>query len=205
LRGFLLTAVEKDSRFAFTLNRLGDVKVICGDILDFDFQSLTDGTKVIANIPYHLTSPILEKIIQSKRVKTAVLMVQKEVAIRIVAAGGSKDFGPLSLFVQLHAKPTLAFVVGANCFYPKPSVDSAVIRLDFYDDVRVPDLKKFEEVTRCAFQQRRKRISSTLRDYYPQERIQEILQQMNKPKEARPEELTTDEWISFFTALHSAL
>ena len=148
-------AVEKDRAFASHLPRLGPVQVIADDIMNFDFSVLKKGAKVIANIPYHLTSPIIEKIIESKRVEIAVLMVQKELAERIVAKGCTRELSSLSLFVQLYAKPTLAFVVGAGCFYPRPAVDSAVILLDFRLSHPVSNPKAFEQIARRAFQERR--------------------------------------------------
>lgn len=201
--GCRVIAVEKDRAFAAALPRLGNVEVICDDVLNFDFESLPEGTKVVANIPYNLTSPIIEKCLHSKRIQTAVLMVQKELGERILAKGGTREFSSLSLFVQFHAIATFGFLVHAGSFYPRPSIDSVVIRLDFHN--RFPDIdqKAFEKVARSAFQERRKTLSKSLRELYPAEKVQMALESLGLNPKARPEELSLEEWVAFFRALRS--
>jgi len=199
--GCKVIAVEKDRAFAAALPRLGELQVICDDVLNFDFETLPQGTKVVANIPYNLTSPIIEKCLHSKRINTAVLMVQKELAERILAKGGTREFSSLSLFVQFHATPTFGFQVNAGCFYPRPTIDSAVIKLDFHNKFPDVDQKAFEKITRAAFQERRKTLSRSLRDLYTAEQVTSALTAVGQSDKARPEELTLEQWIAFYKAL----
>ena len=197
-------AVEMDRLFADALQRLSGVEITCGDILKFDMASLPEGTKVVANIPYHITTPIIEQMVSSRRIHSATLMVQKELAERIVAKPATREFSSLALFVQYHAKAKLGFLVPASCFYPKPKVESAVIRLDFSGPKKFPEItddKAFEESFRKAFQQRRKTLTASLKPLYPSESVLDALNAIKKPSTTRPEELLLEEWVALFCRL----
>jgi len=195
--GAKVFAIEKDTLFAKELSRFQTpdrrLKVFEADVLDFDLKTLPLPLKVVANLPYHITTPILEKIFSHPFI-SLTLMVQKEVAVRMAAKEGSKDYGCLSLFVQFYTTPNGLFKVPPSCFYPQPKVDSSVIRLDSRNLPPIsPDL--FFPLVRKAFQQRRKMISSSLQPLYSADQIREGLLSSGISKTARPEELSFSQWV----------
>lgn len=145
--------------------------------------------KVVANLPYHITTPILEKLFASS-FSSIVVMVQKEVAERMRAKPSTKAFGSLTLFVEFHAKIASAFNVPAGCFYPQPKVDSTVIRLDARE---TPTVSPFHLV-HPAFQHRRKMLTGTLP--FPKEVVRQALIEIGARPDARPEMLSLDQWIA---------
>lgn len=200
--GATVYAIEKDPIFAKALSRLQTedqrLHVYCADALEFPIEQIPF-RKVVANLPYHITTPLLEKCFACA-FTSLTLMVQKEVADRIFAKNGTKDFGSLSLFAQYYAYLKSHFTVSSGCFYPKPSVDSSVIHL-----VSRPPLKSdhFFPLMRRSFQQRRKMLTSSLREFAPAEQIKKALQTISFRDDARPEMLTLDQWLSFVGALSS--
>lgn len=199
-RGAKVVAIEKDAVFARELLRLqnGNLEVIEADILKFDWSSLGKGPwKVLGNLPYHITTPILEKICQ-ENVFSFTFMAQKELAERLMAKSGSKLCGSLSIFVQAHANIQGSFTVSKNCFYPAPSVDSTVVSLAFHSQ---KESDQFFALVRRAFQQRRKMISSSLRNLFPVENIQNALAFAQAEISARPEALSLEQWKLFFKAI----
>ncbi len=201
-------AVEKYIVLAQELTRLqtpdARLHVFAADILNFDFTQIeTRGrsVKVVANLPYHITTPILEKILASRELFSSLtIMIQSEVADRILARHGSKAFSSLALFMQFHTRYVDAFKVPASCFYPSPKVDSTVIRMDL-SPIPFQDEKLLFSVIRRAFQQRRKMISSSLKLVYPQELIHAALVQAFCKPTARPEELSLEQWIKFVSRI----
>lgn len=193
-KGARVYAVEMDSIFARELHRLqnGQLTVFEADILTFPIEHLPKGIKVVANLPYHITTPILEKIFDSS-FSSLTIMVQKEVADRMAASSGSKTFGSLSLFVQFYSQLHSYFQVPSTCFYPQPKVDSTVIRLDRKP---LPDVLPtvFFPLVHKAFQQRRKMITSTLP--FAKEQIRRILLSIGEREEARPENLSLEKWLA---------
>ena len=133
------------------------------DVLNMDFSKLPSPQHIVANIPYNITTPIIEKLIQYKsHLKKAVIMVQKEVAERITSAPCNKSYGSLSLFCQFHFETSIGFQIPRSCFYPEPNVDSAILCL-------VPKPKPFDvnettlfSVIRAAFWGRRKTLLNCL-------------------------------------------
>jgi len=214
-QGATVLAIEKDDLFAQALGRLAPqgkkLEIISGDFLDFPLEAhiakkaLPKQTvKVIANIPYHLTSPIIEKIIEARRViHSATLMVQLEVARRLTAKAGSSDMSSLSIFAGFYADVHFGFPVPPKCFYPPPKVDSAIVRLDFRQTP--PDISedRFFELVHAAFGQRRKMLTSTVRKFAPPDQIASTLVSLGLPPKARPEELSCEQWIGLFRALYA--
>lgn len=189
-KGAKVYAVEMDSIFAKQLNRFqnGRLTVFEKDFLKFPMELLPPKFKVVANLPYHITTPILEKLFASS-FSSITVMVQKEVATRMQAESRIKDFGSLSLFIQYHSNIHGSFNVAAGSFFPKPKVDSTVIRLD---EKEVPEVNPFYLI-HPAFQQRRKMLTSTLP--FPKEQIREALAAINVRIDARPEMLSLEKWI----------
>ncbi len=161
-------AIELDERLygrlKGQLDGYGNVELVLGDALDYPYETLPEFT-VVANIPYYITTPLLFRLIASKEnLRSLTLTVQKEVAERIVASPGGKDYGVLSLMVQYHAVPDLLFFVSRKAFRPQPEVDSAVIRIQIRQEpaVAVKDEKMFFQIIKTAFSQRRKMLSNSL-------------------------------------------
>ena len=166
-----LTALEIDARaVAYLQAEYPGLDVRQADVLDVDWAALAgekDGRLyVIGNLPYYITSPILFGLLEHRRhLHEAVLMMQREVAQRLVAAPRTKDYGIPSVLTQLYARPELLFSISRNVFYPKPDVTSAVIRLAFDERAApVPDVDPafLRTVVRAAFNQRRKTLHNSL-------------------------------------------
>lgn len=143
----------------------GNTEIIHCDALKYPYEELGP-FKVVANIPYYITTPIIFRLIDAgKNLKSMTLTIQKEVAQRIVAPPGTKDYGVLSIAIQYYACPKMIFTIPKGAFRPVPKVDSAVIRIDMLDKppVNVLDEKLFFRVVRTAFSQRRKTLANALK------------------------------------------
>ncbi len=170
--GAEVTAVELDKKLpavlAETLRGYAHLKVVQGDILKTDIPALMGDQpfKVAANLPYYITTPILLSLLeQSLPITHIVTMVQKEVAERMTARPGGKDYGALSVAVQYHTEPEIVLDVPPSCFFPAPEVDSAVIACAVRKTpaVAVQDEKLFFRVVKASFGQRRKTLSNALK------------------------------------------
>ena len=162
-------AVEIDKRVIEDLQlRFPELKIKQGDILKSDINSLIKPGKkkirIIGNIPYNLTSPIIFKLIDNiELVSDAVLMVQYEVAKRITANKGTKDYGILAVLLKYFGMPKLCFKVSPNAFYPKPNVDSAVIQIHMKDlDINSEYKQTFINIVKASFGNRRKTLKNSL-------------------------------------------
>ena len=171
--GAAVTAVELDKRLlpvlAQTLSAYNNVRIINEDVLQLDITKALAGKsfKVVANLPYYITTPIIFHLLEQHLPMTKlVVMVQKEVAERMVATPGGKDYGALSVAVQYYAQPTIAFKVPPTSFVPAPNVESAVIVCDISGkpSVKVEDEKLFFRVVKAAFSVRRKMLSNALKN-----------------------------------------
>lgn len=153
-----------------TLSSYDNVVVLCEDILKMDLEALSRENggrpiKVVANLPYYITTPIIMGLFESHApVSDITIMVQEEVAERMQTGPGTKDYGALSLAVQYYAKPETVLKVSASCFMPRPNVGSAVIRLTRFEEppVKADDEEKLFSVIRAAFNQRRKTLANAL-------------------------------------------
>ncbi|MCE5319293.1 MAG: 16S rRNA (adenine(1518)-N(6)/adenine(1519)-N(6))-dimethyltransferase RsmA [Parachlamydia sp.] len=209
--GASVIAVEKDTVLARALERLQQddrLSVHNADIMEFDAEPVLEPllkgkrAKLIANLPYHLTTPILERFISKRSIFShLVVMVQEEVARRMTAHPGNRIYGSLTLFLNYYSKPRYAFHVSNRCFYPVPKVDSAVVSLELKEPPAVADEARFFELTRTAFQQRRKMLRSSLRELYTPEAVMQALESIGKSPLARPEELSIDDFVTIFESL----
>lgn len=183
--GAAVTAVEIDRHLLDvlekTLSGYHNVRVVHGDILRLDIarEMKTEGYKVVANLPYYITTPIIMGLLEQRLpLKLLVTMVQKEVAERMVACPGSKDYGALSVAVQYYTEPEIMFLVPPSSFIPPPAVDSAVIRCTVRSQppVMLHNEKLFFRVVKAAFSQRRKTLANALKTMgRPAEEIKECL------------------------------
>jgi len=171
-----------------------NVELIHGDALKFQFDDIGK-FKVVANIPYYITTPIIFRLLEAKKwLKTMTLTIQKEVAERIIAKPGKKDYGVLSIMVQYYAHPELKFIIPKEAFRPVPKVDSAVLRITILDKppVAVKDEKLFFSVVKTSFSQRRKTIANSLKGF--SENIKDILAKSGIDPKRRPETLSLEEF-----------
>ena len=157
--------------------------------------------KVVANLPYYITTPIIMGLFESHvPIDNITVMVQKEVADRMKVGPGSKDYGALSLAVQYYAKPYLVANVPANCFIPRPNVDSAVIRLTRHESpaVEVENEALMFNMIRASFNQRRKTLQNGLKNsgLFPvsKEEIIEVIKEAGLPETVRGEALTLEQF-----------
>ena len=185
------------------------VQLLNADILKLEFNSLlVDGTgtvpttfKVIANLPYSITTPILWKLLaHHKQIHSCVLMMQKEVAERIVAGPGGKDYGALTIGVGYHADATLIATLSPDNFYPAPKVDSALLKLEMRDTpkVAVDNEEFFFKVVRTAFRTRRKMLKNALaRGKFASEEVLAIaFEELNIAPQRRAETLDITEFAA---------
>lgn len=179
-----------------------------GDALEFPYEELPEGTVVVANLPYYVSTPLLFKLLEARsRIDRMVLMLQSEVARRLVAQPATEDYGILSVLTQSAVAAQLAFPVSANCFRPRPDVGSSVVSLKVRrpPDPAVPDEARFVRTVRASFAHRRKTLANSLRDEgLPQSRIGEALAQAGIDPSRRAETLTLREFASLAAALGRA-
>lgn len=197
-----------------TLSAYDNVTVINEDILKVDIEALArekNGNrpiKVVANLPYYITTPIIMGLFESHTPLASItIMVQKEVADRMQAGPGTKDYGALSLAVQYYAKPEIMMNVSPGCFIPKPNVGSAVIRLTRYEQnpVQVKDEDFLFSLIRAAFGQRRKTLVNSLTNAsflsVSKEAILRALSEMGISETVRGEALTLEEFAKLSNLL----
>lgn len=199
-----VVAVELDARLASRLKRklssLPNVTIINADILKVDLADLigeSNSYKVVANIPYYITSPILHYFVEaSPKPALMVVMVQKEVGEAIVATPGEMTM--LAVSLQVYSKPNIVSYVPAQSFYPPPKVDSAILRFDMLPElaVRVADINSFLTFVRCGFRSPRKQLRNSLAQglQIKQTEVTPLLTEVKIEPHRRPETLNLDEW-----------
>jgi len=201
-----LIAIEVDKELMRisrdVLQKLDNITFVGQDILKTKLEDLTLGRKykIIGNLPYYITSPIIERIFKAKeRPEVAVLMTQKEVAERMAASPGSKKYGSFSIFTQFYADVKLHSLVSKSSFYPWPEVSSAVVVLRPHQTPKyqVKDEKLFFDIMHTAFQQRRKQLKSSLREYN--------LKNCGIDLSRRPETLSIEEFAKLSNTLTPSL
>lgn len=200
-----------------TLSVYQNVKIINEDILKTDIDRIVreenDGKpiKVVANLPYYITTPIVMSLFENHvALQSITIMVQKEVADRMQAVPGTKDYGALSLAVRYYAKPEIIMKVPASCFMPRPNVDSAVIRLIRYDNppVEVRDEAWLFSIIRASFNQRRKTLVNGLSNAgnlgIGKEKIAEAVERMGLQPSVRGETLSLEQFAELSNYLFRA-
>lgn len=189
--------------------RLGELEekydnltIIFKDILNVSLAEINElvgkkSYKLVANIPYYITTPIIMKFIEDKNCEGITVMVQKEVAERIASKPDKGDYGAISAVIQVVGEARLARVVKKQNFYPIPKVDSAVLTIALNADRNISEVKEIFGVIRSAFKNRRKKLSSNIAEDYkkPKEKIEELLVQMGFSETARAEELSSADYI----------
>ncbi|MDD5291863.1 MAG: 16S rRNA (adenine(1518)-N(6)/adenine(1519)-N(6))-dimethyltransferase RsmA [Candidatus Omnitrophica bacterium] len=205
-------AVELDKYlYGYLKTDLGDfnnLELINSDILEFDLRgflkkiNVKHKIKLTGNIPYNITSPILEYVFSNiNLIDSVYIMVQKEFALRLVARPNTKDYSSISCFVQFHMEPTLLFTVKRTCFSPKPKVDSCFVRLlPRQLRLKPKDNDLLFKVIRNAFNQRRKNVLNSLSTLLDKGEVTDILAKLRLNSNLRAENLSLEDYIRISNA-----
>lgn len=219
-RAGAVVAVEIDKKLIpileETLAAYDNVTVLNEDIIKVDLNRIVEEknggrpVKVVANLPYYITTPIIMSLFENRvPLKSVTVMVQKEVAERMQAGPGTKNYGALSLAVQYYAKPEVVANVPPNCFIPRPNVGSAVIRLTRYEEypIAVKDEKLLFALIRASFNQRRKTLANSLSNAgnlsFSREQVAAALEEMQLSPTVRGEALTLAQFAELADLLYS--
>jgi len=213
-RAARVAAIELDRLLAAALRQRYDgdprVTVIEGDVLDISLSQAAGATKyvVAGNVPYYITTPILFHTLRPPRPTRTVLLVQREVAERVVSAPGSEAYGALSANVQALARPEIVGQVSAGAFTPRPSVDSSILRLSPLASPVVTDDEqpRFSEFVIAAFGARRKQMRRVLRTVWgiPADEAERVLEKAQVSLAARPEVVTPEQFATIWRQLECA-
>jgi len=208
-------ALEVDGRLypllEQALNTYDNCKVIKSDILKFDIKKflannkIKQKIKVIGNIPYYISSPIIQHLIKHRQsISAAFMTVQKEFGCRARAISGSKEYGSFSCFVRYYCECKILFEIKRNSFRPAPNVDSCFLSLEFRDkppvSVREEDL--FFKLIRTAFNQRRKTLRNSLYDLAAMDGLNNFFQKTGIDKNVRPEDLSLEQFANLYNFLN---
>lgn len=206
-RAGFVYALEIDSNLCgilqHNLRDFDNVKVINQDILKLDFNAyfgnLKNRFKIVGNIPYYISSPLIEYFIKYKNnIDSIFITVQKEFARRVAASAGSKEYGSLSCFAQYYLEPSIMFSISRHCFNPVPKVDSCLLRIKVREEspVRVNDETLFFALIRAGFNKRRKTLRNSLCEIIPKQRLEYFLKEYGIDKNIRPEKLSLSDFAS---------
>jgi 16S rRNA (adenine1518-N6/adenine1519-N6)-dimethyltransferase len=203
--GARVTAIEIDPRIAgYLRDELGENEafhLLQGDVLDLDWNSFAPAPWIlVANLPYSITGPLLEKVLRPPAgMIRAILMLQKEVALRLTAKAGGKEIGAVGVFAQLLFDVERLFDVGAGAFHPPPEIVSTVLRLQSHVERTLS--RELRDAVNRAFRHRRKMIRKTLQGAVAsEEALGTALEAIGRPANARPEQLAANDWPRFLAA-----
>lgn len=196
-----LTAIEIDKSIAEELSgKFASLNILNTDFLEINLKEFYENRKIkiVGNIPYNITSQILFKLFDSRDIiDRAVIMMQKEVASRLTADSGTKDYGILAVNTQIFSTPKKLFNVPPTAFFPKPKVDSTVMSFKFDNEIELSgNINHFRELLRAAFSQRRKTLRNSLKDFFEKYKIDVSKIQTNLSD--RPEALSTKEFTKLY-------
>lgn len=206
-----VTAVEIDPRLhdylAGRQAEFPNLTLVLNDAMTYPMEGLPAGTVVVANLPYYISTPLLFRLLdQRDRFPRLVLMLQNEVADRLVAKPGTSDYGVLSVMAQYAAEITKAFRVSAECFRPRPEVGSAVVLLRTKEqrELSSEEEPKFAALVKAAFAHRRKTLVNSLKDEgYDQLHVTGAIAQMSLPATVRAEVLGLEQFVQLTRAISS--
>ncbi|WP_102029476.1 16S rRNA (adenine(1518)-N(6)/adenine(1519)-N(6))-dimethyltransferase RsmA [Salirhabdus sp. Marseille-P4669] len=223
IHGKKVVAFEIDQRLLTvledTLSKYDNVEIIHQDILKANVQEVIDQhlndveeIKVVANLPYYITTPILMKLLMNKiPVQDITVMIQKEVADRMAAKPNTKEYGSLSIAVQYYTEATVELIVPKTVFMPQPNVDSAVLHLKLRKEppVYVEDEELFFAIVQASFAQRRKTLSNNLgrqfKEKWSKDQINSWLEEINIDSRRRGESLSIEEFTNIANMFYSKI
>lgn len=178
-----------------------NVTIVNKNILDFSlrryFGKIKDKLKVVGNIPYYITTPIIGHLLKYRdKISVIFITVQKEFAARMTSSNGSKEYGILSCFIQYYTNPEILFIIKNNSFFPKPKVDSAFLRLELRDKpaVTVKDERLFFKIIRGAFNQRRKVLKNSLKNIVSAQKLEIFFNKYKIDNRIRAESLNLQQF-----------
>jgi 16S rRNA (adenine1518-N6/adenine1519-N6)-dimethyltransferase len=217
VKGAQIIGLEYDMALASLLQKVvrePTVEIIRADALNFDYHNVfnkhTTQLKIIGNLPYYLTSPLIFKLLELRSIIEGMLvMIQKEVADRLAAQPGTRDYGTISIFAQLYCEVEKKLTVTKDNFYPRPKVDSEIVAFTVRDKplVAINDERFFEKLVRASFLRRRKTLLNALKatDYFNRgkDRILEVLTALDIDPQRRPETLSISEFSKLSTHIMS--
>lgn len=232
VKGKHIISVEIDKSLMPLLNSnlkdYSNVTIVNADYLNYDFNNIIktfntfgydeskNHIKVVANLPYYITSPIINSLLLNVHISEMTIMVQKEVAERIVAKPNSRDYGILTLATEYFAKTSLLMIVSKNCFYPMPKVDSAVVKFIKNDDIidltnesnykisENPDYKKLFSLIKSSFSQRRKKLINSITNTTNIDKtvLLETFHQLGFDENTRAENLSLDDYKNLLEKIY---
>lgn len=190
-----------------TLESYDNVEIIHGDILKTDVKKIVDEKlnggpiKIVANLPYYVTTPIIGMLLENSfNIDSITVMIQKEVADRMLALHGSKTYGSLSVFIRFYSNPQIIVKVPKTVFMPQPKIDSTVIKLDIKKDLPDVDRDQLFKLVKAAFSKRRKTLLNALSSYgfedLDKDTIKNALEEIQISPEIRAENLSIEEFIN---------
>jgi 16S rRNA (adenine1518-N6/adenine1519-N6)-dimethyltransferase len=207
-------AIEADTRLAEDLqekvhsraSEWPDVEIISADVLTFDFQKVLSGnSRVYGNLPYYITSPILHHLFDfAAQIQSIHIVIQLEVAERIAAPPGRREYGYLSALCQFYTNPEIVLRIPPGAFRPPPRVKSALVRMTLPGEgarLKVTNEKLFLKFVQGCFGQKRKILRNNLRSLASDQKIQEAMKDCGLRPDARAEQLTLAQFASLFAAL----
>ena len=194
----LMTVIEIDPLLTSLLKQHSYYNVVIHekDILNWDLSTIHGRVKILGNLPYYISSPILFKMLNWQKWERMVLMFQKELAQRIVADHGNKSYGRISVVVQVYCDVKINFFVSNNVFHPRPDVDSAVLTFTPKEE-KLPELQTFSSLVKRSFSNRRKKIKNNLKEEFKSNKI-------DKWSNLRAEEISPNEYISLYNSIYIA-
>lgn len=192
------------------LSKYNNSSIIFGDIMKFDIADIEANFEgsytMVANLPYYITTPIIFKFLETaKKLKSMIIMVQLEVAERLVAKAGSKEYGAITPAIDYRATAKIIKRVSRKMFTPVPNVDSAIVKIDFIENkYPIDNTKVLDETIKSAFAMRRKTLENNLKTSFKLDTatIQNILSAVNLPPQVRGEKLTTEDFVKLSNELN---
>jgi 16S rRNA (adenine1518-N6/adenine1519-N6)-dimethyltransferase len=210
--GRRVVAVEADAKLAEDLcrraNEWGEVEVVVGDILELDLEKILKGKfRIYGNLPYFITSPILHHVFAyADEIASIHIVIQLEVAARVVAPPGRRDYGYLSALCQFYARPEIVLRIPPGAFRPPPRVNSALVQMTLPGErtsLAIENGKEFLRFVQICFEQKRKTLRNNLRAFVTEDRIRASLAASGIRPDARAEQLSLSQFASLFRALRS--
>lgn len=195
------------------LSKYDNSKIIFGDIMKFKMEEIESNFNgkytMVANLPYYITTPIIFKFLENAtKMQSMIIMVQLEVAERLVAKAGSKDYGAITPAIDYRANAKIIKRVSRKMFTPVPNVDSAIVKIDFIENkYPIDNTNILDETIKSAFAMRRKTLENNLKTTFKLDSatIQDILSRLNLPPQVRGEKLTTEDFVKLSNEINKML